>query len=45
MQKVLIAGATGYLALKAAVMQNDFDAPKAGTHLLKEYYDEFSSQL
>ena len=33
------------LAQKAAVMQNDFDAPKAGTHLLKEYYEEFSSQL
>jgi hypothetical protein len=33
------------LAMKAAVMQNGFDAPKAGTHLLKEYYEEFSSQL
>ncbi len=28
-----------------AVMQNDFNAPKAGTHSLKEYYEEFSSQL
>ena len=32
-------------AFFTAVMQNDFDAPKAGTHLLKEYYEEFSSQL
>jgi uncharacterized protein YbjT (DUF2867 family) len=28
-----------------AVMQNDFDAPKTGTHTLKEYYEEFASQL
>jgi len=32
-------------AFFTAVMQNDFNAPKAGTHLLKEYYEEFSSQL
>ena len=32
-------------AFFTAVMQNDFDAPKAGTHSLKEYYEEFSSQL
>ena len=32
-------------AFFTAVMQNDFDAPKAGTHLLKEYYEEFTSQL
>ncbi|GAG60519.1 unnamed protein product, partial [marine sediment metagenome] len=32
-------------AFFTAVMQNDFDSPKAGTHLLKEYYEEFSSQL
>ena len=32
-------------AFFTAIMQNDFDAPKAGTHLLKEYYEEFSSQL
>jgi len=30
-------------AFFTAVMQNDFDAPKAGTHSLKEYYEEFSS--
>jgi uncharacterized protein YbjT (DUF2867 family) len=30
-------------AFFTAVMQNDFDAPKVGTHSLKEYYEEFSS--
>ena len=38
----------GYYTLAtffAAVTQNDFDAPKAGTHLLKDYYEEFSAQL
>jgi uncharacterized protein YbjT (DUF2867 family) len=28
-----------------AVMQNDFEAPKTGTHPLKEYYQEFASQF
>lgn len=27
------------------VMKNDFDAPKTGTRTLKEYYEEFLSQL
>ena len=30
-------------AFFTTVMQNDFDAPKAGTHKLKEYYEELSS--
>ena len=29
----------------ATVMQNDFDAPKTGSRLLKEYYEEFSLHL
>ena len=29
----------------ATVMQNDFDAPKTGSHSLKEYYEEFSPRL
>lgn len=32
-------------AFFTAVVQNDFDAPEAGTHTLKEYYEEFSFQL
>ena len=32
-------------AFFTAIMQTDFDAPKAGTHSLKENYKEFSLQL
>jgi len=46
--KMILPFSEHYYTLAAfftAVMWNDFDAPKAGTHLLKEYYEEFSSQL
>jgi uncharacterized protein YbjT (DUF2867 family) len=32
-------------AFFTTVMQNDFEAPKTGTHSLKEYFEEVSSQL
>lgn len=32
-------------AFFTTVLQNDFDAPEAGTHTLKKYYEEFSSQF
>jgi uncharacterized protein YbjT (DUF2867 family) len=32
-------------AFFTTVMQNDFNVPKTGTHSLKKYYEEFSSQF